>query len=194
MTQTSMFQDDDGPPSSFYPGMFSEYSREEMTVVCQPRQYLTNMYGRTIPRPRLESWFHDDLTQGYEFGGGRPIMPRLWPGKLIGLRAAVTKITGQVFASCFVNLYRNHNDSIGWHADDEPCIGPVIASVTLGATRVFRMRRKDRQKGSASMAYTLKHGDMFVMEKGCQESWEHAIHKSERTCGPRLNMTFRQSA
>lgn len=180
-----------GPPVEYVPRAFEEYSFDDMVAACQPDQHTAQMYGKRFNRPRLEAWFHDDPQRLYRFGGGKPMRPRLWPALLDRLRAEVQDRAGEFFDSCFANFYRHGNDSISWHADDSDWIGPVIASVTLGSARRFRMRSKSRTQPRAE--YDLGHGDLLIMRAGCQDAWEHCVPKSKRSRGQRLNLTFRQT-
>ena len=63
------------------------------------------------------------------------------------------------------NLYREGNDSVGLHADAEPEMRPVIASVSLGAERLFRLKRKN---GSVAFSKRLPHGSLLIMAGGTQ--------------------------
>jgi alkylated DNA repair dioxygenase AlkB len=89
------------------------------------------------------------------------------------------------------NLYRDGNDSMGWHADDEPELGdePVIASVSLGAERDFTLRRRDRR--GQTVAMPLPHGSLLLMAGPTQRHWQHALPKRRRMREPRINLTFR---
>lgn len=146
------------------------------------------MGGRVIKVPRLEAWWG---SRPYRFGG-RTVQPRTnWPIDLLEISARVEQLTEQGFDSCFANYYRDGDDSIAWHADDDSWIGPVIACVSFGATRRFWLRRKSDHAEKA--CGHLNHGDLIVMQAGCQKDWEHSVPRESRTVGPRLSLTFRQT-
>ncbi len=146
------------------------------------------MYGKVLRVPRLEAWWGD---RPYRFGG-RIVQPRkTWPHDLLSARLAVERITGQSFDSCFVNVYRDGQDTISWHADDAPWIGPWIASASFGAARKFVMRRKADHKDKRS--WLLEHGDLILMGPGTQDEWEHSIPRTSTPVGRRVNLTFRQT-
>ena len=112
------------------------------------------------------------------------------------LRERVSAACESHFNSVLVNLYRDGDDSMGWHADDEPELGPrpVIASLSLGATRRFRMqpRRGGRDvRRALSHAIDLTHGSLLVMAGDTQRDWRHAVPRTRSTVGPRINLTFR---
>lgn len=77
---------------------------------------------------------------------------------------------------------------MGWHADDELGIGPVVASVSFGAPRRFLARRRQRNPGEGSIGWTLVGGDLLVMGPGMQSGWEHAVPKTRRPVGERISL------
>jgi alkylated DNA repair dioxygenase AlkB len=161
---------------------------------------------------RLLDHLREALPWGLELGWGRPL-PRLvawvadaglryaysgvshagsgWPPALAAVRLAVERAAGQPFNSCLGNLYRDARDSIAWHADDEECLGrdPIIASVTLGATREFLMRHRTSR---ARLSLPLAHGSLLIMGGTTQHHWLHCVNKTAEEVGPRLNLTFRR--
>lgn len=151
------------------------------------RQLYAQMYGRTFPVPRLEAWYGN---RPYAFGG-RVVEPHSEiPATLRSLRRHVEELAGdQRFDSCFVNYYRSGEDSIAWHSDDDDWIGPVIASVSFGSARRFRMRHKST---GTTQDFLLGDGDLLVMHAGTQQAWEHCV-PPQKGAGPRLNLTFRQT-
>ncbi len=146
------------------------------------------MFGKRIEIPRLES-FHAEDGKSYGYSGKRldtiPFNPILTSIK--------EKIEGQIsvhFNSVLVNLYRNENDSNGWHADDEKELGknPVIASISLGTKRRFQLKHK-----LEPLKHTLElnNGDLLIMGGTLQSNWKHQVPKEKYVCGPRINLTFR---
>jgi len=90
---------------------------------------------------------------------------------------------------CLLNRYRSGADSVGLHADDEPGIGPVIGSLSLGATRTFRIRH-DRTKETHS--FPVGHGMLIIMAGAMQRFWKHEVPKTRADVGERINLTFRR--
>jgi alkylated DNA repair dioxygenase AlkB len=90
------------------------------------------------------------------------------------------------------NLYRTGADSMGWHSDDEPKLGPapVLASLSFGATRRFVVRRKDDK--SRKIDVPLPGNSLLIMRGATQANWQHAIPKTRKPVGPRINLTFRK--
>lgn len=151
-------------------------------------QETITMFGQPVVQPRLTAWFGVAMDAATRYRTTRPSVR--WPPLLAAVRDRVAAHAGVEFNSALANLYRDGRDSVAWHADDEPALGaaPVIASVSLGATRRFAMRRRDKTN---NFAVDLDHGDLLVMSGEIQHQWLHAIPKTRRPIGPRVNLTFR---
>jgi alkylated DNA repair dioxygenase AlkB len=93
------------------------------------------------------------------------------------------------FNYCLLNCYRSGADSVGLHADDEPGMGPVIGSLSLGATRTFRIRHN---KSKETRTFPVGNGALVVMAGTMQQFWKHEIPKTEQPVGRRINLTFRR--
>ncbi|PIW26660.1 MAG: alpha-ketoglutarate-dependent dioxygenase AlkB [Rhodospirillales bacterium CG15_BIG_FIL_POST_REV_8_21_14_020_66_15] len=157
-----------------------------MAAVDWRREELT-LYGRRIPQPRLSAWYGD---AAYAYSG-LLLAPRPWPSVLANLRGRCEEMAGVPFNSVLANLYRDGRDSMDWHSDDEASLGPapVIASVTLGASRRFLLRRKGAKAEKIEIG--LGGGDILVMGPRCQVQWQHRVPKTRTPVGPRINLTFR---
>jgi alkylated DNA repair dioxygenase AlkB len=145
------------------------------------------LYGRTVPIPRLTALMGDSA---YRYSGILN-MPAPWPEALAELRERLRKHLGVNFNSCRANLYRDGTDSMGYHSDDEPELGPrpTIASISLGDRRRFLLRhRTTRERWS----WDLGHGDLLVMRDESQSDYGHAVPKTSRPVGLRMNLTFRR--
>ena len=92
------------------------------------------------------------------------------------------------YNAALCNLYRDGNDSVALHADDEPEMGPVIASVSLGAERLFRLKAKD---GTVVLSERIPHGSLLIMAGKTQENFKHEVPKEPAVEQPRINLTFR---
>jgi alkylated DNA repair dioxygenase AlkB len=147
------------------------------------------LFGRWHPIPRLQCWCADPGAD-YRYSG-RPLPRAGWTEELMRLRSLATAITGKPFNSVLANLYRSGDDSMGWHADDEPELGPApwIASWSLGASRDFAVRRKGESRIYRSIS--LNDGQLLLMSPGVQQHWQHALPRRARVRAPRLNLTFR---
>lgn len=159
--------------------------REELPWAQESLQ----IFGRRQAVPRLVAW-HGDPRARYRYSGVVH-EPAPWTAALGEVRDRVMALVGHRFNSVLANLYRDGRDGMGWHADDEPELGlePVIASVSLGATRRFRLRH--RASGD-TCALELTHGSLLVMSGTLQRHWLHCVPKTARPVGPRINLTFRE--
>jgi alkylated DNA repair dioxygenase AlkB len=112
---------------------------------------------------------------------------------LCSLRDRVSEITGLAFNTVLVNLYRDGRDSMGWHADDDYPHGgqPALASLSLGATRRFRFRSRQPQRPRATFGMDLNPGSLLVIDGEARTDWQHALPRTARPIGPRVNLTFR---
>ena len=153
------------------------------------------LFGKTHQEPRLTAWYGDE-GKSYRYSGKNNV-PLAWNPTLLTLKntlEAYPPVSDAFlggFNSVLLNFYRNGQDSMGWHSDDEPELGknPVIASLNLGATRRFLVRSKTDK--SARLGIDLSHGSLLVMAGAMQHHWQHAIPKTTKTVLPRINLTFR---
>lgn len=178
-------------PLDYTPDYLAETEADrllEHLVAATPwQQKHITLYGREIPMPRLIAWYADDP---YTFSGSTQ-EPNAWTPELTALRDRLEATTGARYNSVLLNLYRDGKDSISWHADDEPELGPnpTIASVSLGSERDFILRRNDDP--GVKVKLPLAHGSLVVMRDDSQSAWQHSVPKRARVTEPRVNLTFR---
>lgn len=149
------------------------------------------------PVPRLIRWYG---PKAYRFAG-RNWAPHDYPSLLRQFQAALRthceSLVGYSvpLASCLVNKYRHGNDSIAPHSDAEREFGPdpAIVSVSLGASRMFRLKRKVIRTGldRPEMAFSLGHRSILFMGGKTQDKYVHWIPKEPNVKGVRYNLTFR---
>lgn len=154
------------------------------------RSETIQLFGKRMAQPRLVAWYGDkDASYSYSKKRYDPVP---WHPKLRAVRDSIEAATDASFNSVLANLYRHERDSMGLHADDEPELGeqPVIASLSLGETRVFRLKHK-HDKSQKPLRLALPSGSLLVMRGDTQRNWKHEIPKSRKPCGPRINLTFR---
>jgi len=154
------------------------------------RQETIVLWGKQYPQPRLTAWYGDAGSR-YRYSG-MTLEPQIWTSTLQRIRGDIERVTGRHYNSVLLNLYRDERDSVGWHSDDEPELGPApaIASLSLGETRSFRFRHKTR-KDQKRIVLELVDGSLLLMEGDTQRFWQHAIDKEKRAREPRINLTFR---
>ena len=148
------------------------------------------LFGREIDAPRLSCWIGDPDAV-YRYSGVR-FVPHAWTPACAQLRDAVMALCGENYNSVLCNLYRSGRDSMGWHSDNEPELGPqpIIASLSFGASRRFRLRH--RRDPALRLELELATGSLLLMAGTTQRNYRHDLPKTVRAVGARINLTFRR--
>ena len=136
-------------------------------------------------QPRLTASYGDDGV-AYRYSG---IENQAWPwtATLLDIKAKIEAVHGK-YNYCLLNRYRSGSDSVAWHADNEPGMGNVIGSLSLGATRSFWIRHNTSKE---TQTFSLGHGTLIIMAGTMQQFWKHQIPKTRENVGERINLTFR---
>lgn len=173
------------------PGESTDDLLRELIAETPWRHEAVTIYGKKFMQPRLIAWYGDP-AQKY-FYSGIALEPLPWTKTLSQIRYVVENFSGEMFNSVLLNYYRDHHDSMGFHSDDEKELGPtpVIASVSLGATRTFILKHRTRLE-LKTVRLSLQTGSLLLMKGLTQKNWKHGIDKRTRPCGPRINLTFRR--
>lgn len=152
------------------------------------QQHTVTVCGRRLPAPRLSAWYGDPGAC-YQYSG-LLLHPLPWIAPLFQILTTARALADAPFNSVLANLYRNGQDSVGWHSDAEPELGrnPVIASISLGAVRRFVLQHK-KQRSRVILA--LEPGNLLLMRGTTQHFWRHQLPKTKQPVGPRINLTFR---
>ncbi len=147
------------------------------------------VFGKTYPQPRLTALYASNKNS-YSYSN-ITMYPEVFTFALSEIKTRIEKVVNVTFTSCLLNLYRDGKDSNGWHSDDEKELGenPIIASVSLGGERVFKMRHKNDK--SMHKRLTLTSGSLLLMKGETQHHWQHQIPKTTKKVTPRINLTFR---
>jgi alkylated DNA repair dioxygenase AlkB len=171
----------DGPAASeIERGLLSELDWQQREIV---------LFGRRILQPRLIAWAGE---RPYRYSG-QTLEARPFGGALECLRRAVLERTQISCNHALVNRYRDGMDSMGWHSDAEPELGPnpVVVSVSFGGARRFVLRhRQDRRKRPIEL--WLGHGCLLIMGGRFQHTHRHALPRDPRISAERINVTFRK--
>ncbi|MCU0566091.1 MAG: alpha-ketoglutarate-dependent dioxygenase AlkB [Oculatellaceae cyanobacterium Prado106] len=175
----------------FHPALFDAAESDRLfTTLLQEtpwKQEDITLYGQTMRQPRLTAWYGE---ASYTYSG-LTLSPAPWTATLSEIKTRIESLSHLTFNSVLLNLYRNGNDSVSWHSDDEPELGknPAIASVSFGATRRFMLRHKSDK--SLKKAIDLPHGSFLLMRGETQHHWQHQIPKTAKLVQPRINLTYR---
>lgn len=154
------------------------------------QQYSIKIFGKNVPQPRLTALYAESPIS-YTYSG-LTLHPHPFPTELKALQEKLELVTNAKFTHCLANLYRDGQDSMGLHADDEKELGkkPVIASLSFGETRKFRLKHKYDK--NLKFDLDLVSGSLLLMQGATQHFWKHELPKTARSIGPRINLTFRK--
>jgi alkylated DNA repair dioxygenase AlkB len=183
-----------GAALRFATGLFADpaalFARLRAEIAWE--QHHLTIFGRRVASPRQSCWI-GDADAVYTYSGTR-FAPQAWTPVLTQLRERLDALCGQSFNSVLCNLYRDGRDSMGWHSDDEPELGsePVIASLSFGAVRRFRLRHK--RDPALQLVLELPPGSLLVMAGATQRNYRHDLPRALRVHEPRINLTFRRIA
>lgn len=174
-------------------GVLGENAEPLFHTLCNEltwRQPRVTLYGRSHPVPRLTCWLGAPGV-GYRYSG-IDHRARGWPAPVLPLLQRLAALTGRRPNGALANLYRDGDDAMGWHRDNESELGstPWILSYNLGAERDFAFR----PYGSTRQSHVirLRHDELLVMAPAVQREFEHALPRRRRITAPRLNLTFRE--
>jgi alkylated DNA repair dioxygenase AlkB len=200
MEQLSFFGESGQTPGlpkevlEYMPGFIEGHEADSLLagfILATPwTQKIVKMYDKEVITPRLSAWYGD--PEGMDYNALGKSVPLPWTAELLKLKALVEAASGIGFNSVLLNYYRDGQDSVAWHSDNETVMGfhPVIASVSFGQVRGFDIRRKTDH--SEKYTIRLENGSLLLMKGDLQTKWDHRIAKSTKVMGPRVNLTFRK--
>lgn len=173
----------------FFPSPDRDRLLEDLDETTVWHQESFRIYGKTVPLPRLTA-LYGDPGKAYTYSK-IAMQPAEWTPPLVEIKTAVEQEAGVEFNGVLLNLYRDGQDSVAWHTDDESELGEqsTIASVSFGAVRRFQFRHRENAELRSELELT--HGSLLVMSGETQRFWQHQVPKTSRKVGPRINLTFR---
>ncbi|WP_271782819.1 alpha-ketoglutarate-dependent dioxygenase AlkB family protein [Aquimarina algiphila] len=177
----------------YYPELFSRNQSdvlfETLLKTIDWQQDNITVFGKTYPQPRLTALYSDN-DQSYSYSN-ITMYPKPFTTELVLIKEKIEPISQITFTTCLLNLYRNGQDSNGWHSDNEKELGkhPVIGSVSLGEERWLHFKNKKDKNQKHKIK--LQHGSLLLMKGKTQEYWLHQIPKTKKVIRPRINITFR---
>jgi len=183
---------EDGELNLWHP-LFSQEKAQALFSIMEDslkwRQDEITIRGKCIPVPRLQAWYGG--SESHYAYSGISLQPLAWTSELREIKQTIESLTGHHFNSVLANYYRDGNDSVSWHQDNEPELGldPVIASLSLGETRQFQLRHTSHKHETIKL--NLPHNSLLVMAGALQRQWYHQVPKTKKAVEPRINLTFR---
>jgi len=174
----------------FYRAREASHLFDVLAATTSWRQESIKIAGMQRLQPRLSAWYGDSDAE-YSYSGLH-LHPLAWNSPLLEIKQKIENQSASCFNSVLLNYYRDQQDSMGWHSDNETELGPtpIIASLTLGASRDFAFKHKTRPE----LRYKIKlaHGSLLIMRGTTQRHWLHAIAKEKSPIAARINLTFRR--
>lgn len=182
------------PKALFYLPNFleSQYAEELLNRSLKEIPWKTEeikLFGKQFLQPRL-IYFTGQPNLVYTYSN-KPYPTEALPEFVAPLWKEVNEFCQQAFNTILINRYRDGQDSMGWHADNEPELGlnPTVASFTLGEERMFRIKAKT---GGKSLGLHLEHNSLLIMKNSFQHEFLHSLPKSKKRMSERVNFTFRE--
>ncbi|MDY8137884.1 alpha-ketoglutarate-dependent dioxygenase AlkB family protein [Aquimarina sp. 2201CG5-10] len=178
---------------TYYPGFFdfniANRLFDNLSKSIEWQQDTITIYGKKIAQPRLTALYANN-NKTYSYSNIK-MVPHPFTDDLLAIKQTIEKHIQATFTTCLLNLYRDGQDSNGWHADDEKELGntPTIASVSFGEERWFHFKHKNQK--NLKKKILLQHGSLLVMKGDTQQKWLHQIPKTKKVLKPRINLTFR---
>ncbi len=157
---------------------------EWLTDGAQWRRERIRMFGKVIECPRRTAWYGDPQVN-YRYAGEDHVASG-WPPLLAELCTSVSDATGVRFNFVLMNRYQTGRDHMGWHRDDERCVHPLVASITLGEPRRFAIEHPDGHRWQ----HCLANGSLLIFDARRR----HRVPPTSRPVGERFNLSFRRVA
>jgi alkylated DNA repair dioxygenase AlkB len=172
----------------FYPLAEADKLFQQLLTELAWQEESIFLYGRWVKVPRLMCWYGDKHAYYQYSHVVHPPLP--WSASLKNIQQYLQQSTGYTFNSVLGNLYRDGNDSMGCHADDEKELGnkPTIASLSLGDSRLLKFKHLQHK---TVLNMPLEHGDLLIMAGTLQNHWQHSVPKTRLKKLARINLTFR---
>ncbi len=178
----------------YIPNFFSKQEADSYFKIIETdtnwRHDDITVFGKTDKQPRLTALF-GETNQPYGYSNN-VMHPKPFTPNIKTIKQRVEGTAHYKFNTVLINLYRDGNDSNGWHADNEKELGknPVIASVSFGETRPFYFKHRSIKEQRHKL--NLDHGSLLIMEGEMQQHWLHQIAKTKKQVEPRIKLTFRK--
>ena len=147
------------------------------------------IFGKLIKTNRKVAWYASSNFEYTYSNISKKALP--FTPALLNLKQIIEQKTGEIYNACLLNLYQNGSEGLGWHSDDEKELEPLasIASLSLGADRKFSLKHKINKQ---TISVILENGSLLEMKNETQLFWKHALPKTTKVLGPRINLTFRK--
>ncbi|XP_074640178.1 DNA oxidative demethylase ALKBH2-like [Tubulanus polymorphus] len=184
--------------------LFSKQEADELFQKCEDEiEYYTGdltqvkVYGKWHNIPRKQVAYGESGLR-YTFSG-TTVPAKPWTKLVDRIREKISLVTGHHFNFVLINRYKDGNDHMGEHRDDEKELDPKspIASLSLGQHRDFVFKHCDSRGKNLSrkidpVKIELEHGSLLLMNHPTNVHWYHSLPIRKKALCPRINMTFRK--
>ncbi|MEC8461069.1 MAG: alpha-ketoglutarate-dependent dioxygenase AlkB [Pseudomonadota bacterium] len=179
---------------SYLPSFLSQHEADLLFKHCQTltwQQEQLKLFGKNITVPRQVIWMADQDCH-YAYSGVNHV-PCQWSSMIHDIKIRLNQYCQTSFNGVLLNKYQSGQHYMGWHSDDEASLGPkpIIASISIGSTRRFLLKPKQKSDTPTKITLELAHGSLLVMFPPTQQFWQHALPATKKTKSPRINLTFR---
>lgn len=180
----------------YYPVFFDPYILNiiysEVSQTCKIHKI--NIYGKIYDSKRMSCYFtflerESPNSRNYNYNNLPAFEWNLSP-TISTIKEIIEKYMKTYYDYCLVHIYRDGNDNIGWHNDEE-ALNTDVVSVSFGNTRKFRFRKIGKTSGWETEIF-LNGGDLLHMKNGCQRQYKHCVPVEKSIKGMRINLTFRK--
>jgi len=164
------------------------------------KDLLTTRDGKTVSERRETCWMAEPGIGGLSYSG-KIMSPSPFVDCITKVRDAIDAATGIYYDCCLINYYADGECACRYHSDPEHgsywAYDTVV--VSIGETRRFNLRAIDSasdQGESEPHSYHLFSGDVFYMFGDCQDTFQHAVLKSENAAtnnAPRASIVFKKA-
>jgi alkylated DNA repair dioxygenase AlkB len=166
---------------------FDNDTIEKVWKMRPPGAHKIRVFGKEYFTPRLQQAYGRD----YPFSGTIAQCAGPIPEVFNNLLLHLNKKYSSNFNMLLINWYRDGNDYIGMHSDDEKQMKaetPVV-TVSLGTQRDFFLVEKKTKK---KQVFKLENNSVFVMGGTCQKTHKHGLPKRKKIRTYRISLTFRE--
>ncbi|KAK9374193.1 uncharacterized protein V1513DRAFT_446987 [Lipomyces chichibuensis] len=210
-------------PCTFHPFFLSPVLADSLlrqllddSIHWRPNQF--RLFNREVTSPHTTSFYvnpqhFDEFRDSYHYNGAVIKDVRPFSDTMIHVQNLVEdavsaelekrgyrhfQYKGKWVADvAFCNRYNGPGEAVGYHSDRLTYIGPmpVIASLSLGVTREFRLR--EICTPSQTYSLHLPHNSLLIMHAPCQEKYKHSVIPTRTVDShpiagiSRINITYR---
>lgn len=114
-----------------------------------------------------------------------------WSPEVLKIKDRIEKEFDTIFEYAHFNLYRNGDDTISWHSDNETVYPDSVFSISIGQVRKFQLRPINETKITHEIL--LNSGSLLILDyDAIKRSYKHHVPREKSATEKRINITFRE--